>query len=330
MTRPEILAAMRKARWGKKARAERQEIIDRIRPSCECHGEDLGFRKITSCPLDDGVGEAKIAHFACTRGKPWHYEYRLWPDGNKVTKVGPGQYGWRDENGPYKRTRSRHPEAMASAGVRERISGGIKRAWNKPGYRARMAKMAKNRWRGPEYRARMTAHLRRMGHLPHIREQRRATAARLANDPNYKKVQAETAKRRWAGVSPRKRRRWVRNIRKGLSRTEVRKVISEKSKSYWTKHKAELAELRAKVAEATLANGNKPKGRRKQTDESRRYFSTGEMVEKKLASGMELTAARRSVASAMRISYSSVVRYHKQFRSLMTRDKNKKVISITG
>jgi hypothetical protein len=71
-------------------------------------------------------------------------------------------------------------------------------------------------------------------------------------------------------------------------------------------------------------------GRDKSAEEDKRYFKVGEMVEKKITSGIELTAARRLVANAMKISYSSVARYHKQFRSGVTRHGNTGMISITG
>jgi hypothetical protein len=60
----------------------------------------------------------------------------------------------------------------------------------------------------------------------------------------------------------------------------------------------------------------KSRGRHKEPEEGRQYFKVGRMVEEKLASGKELTTARRATARETEISYSSVVLYHKKFRRL--------------
>jgi hypothetical protein len=72
-------------------------------------------------------------------------------------------------------------------------------------------------------------------------------------------------------------------------------------------------------------------GRPRQSEQSKRYFKIGQMVEEKIASGDELTAARRLVALETHISYGSVVRYHKQYRGVQSpRDRNPHMVSITG
>lgn len=76
----------------------------------------------------------------------------------------------------------------------------------------------------------------------------------------------------------------------------------------------ELANLRM-LALTSAKQTPKKVGRTAQPEEERRYFSVGKMVETKIASGKQLTAARQAVAQAKKIAYSSVVRYHKQFRN---------------
>ena len=72
---------------------------------------------------------------------------------------------------------------------------------------------------------------------------------------------------------------------------------------------AERIRAEAKPKEPRRSPGARTKGK-----ENQEYFKAGKMVEENVASGMELTAARRLVARAMDIQYPSVVRYHMKFR----------------
>jgi hypothetical protein len=74
--------------------------------------------------------------------------------------------------------------------------------------------------------------------------------------------------------------------------------------------RAELAELRAKAA-----TGSRP-GPAKKAHDERQFFRIGELVQAKIDNGKDLTAARRAVALSKNLKYSTVVRHHKQFRSL--------------
>jgi hypothetical protein len=67
-------------------------------------------------------------------------------------------------------------------------------------------------------------------------------------------------------------------------------------------------------------HSNTKRGPKEKPEESKRYFIIGKLVEQKLASGLELTAARRRVAKDAGITYRSAAVYHKTFRKL-TRNK---------
>jgi hypothetical protein len=84
-----------------------------------------------------------------------------------------------------------------------------------------------------------------------------------------------------------------------------------KRKAQLQAERAELAELRAKAA----TTGSRP-GPAKKAHDERQFFRIGELVQAKIDNGKDLTAARRAVALSEKLKYSTVVRHHKQFRSL--------------
>ena len=57
----------------------------------------------------------------------------------------------------------------------------------------------------------------------------------------------------WGNLTPHRRKKQIKRTTAGNYRPEVQKLIGEKSKASWAQRKAELAELRAKVA--SLGNG---------------------------------------------------------------------------
>src|ERR1035437_1650683 len=69
-----------------------------------------------------------------------------------------------------------------------------------------------------------------------------------------------------------------------------------------------LADKEAQLAKAKLQSSAKDK-------EEKQYFKIGKLVDEKMARGKALTAARSAVAAAEGIAYSSVSRYHKQYRA---------------
>jgi hypothetical protein len=77
----------------------------------------------------------------------------------------------------------------------------------------------------------------------------------------------------------------------------------------WKAHKEGQSSQQLRIAAAPAKPGPKTK-----PEENKRYFRFGIMVEEKVASGMEVTAARRLVAKAVGITYNSMAGYHKKFR----------------
>jgi hypothetical protein len=76
----------------------------------------------------------------------------------------------------------------------------------------------------------------------------------------------------------------------------------------------EVRAAREKTQLQSAAPHPPKRGRKITPNAGRQYFKVGSLVEENLASGMELTAARRLVAKDAGVQYGSVVRYHREFR----------------
>lgn len=150
------------------------------------------------------------------------------------------------------------------------------------------------------------------------------TAARLYHAANRERINAtERAQRLRNGkkYAAKQRARYAAN-------PEKQRAIAKRSRE---KHKPEILRRdreRAKRQRELVAKAQKilegfdrgaakapaKRGPKRKSEASRKYFKVGNLVEENLASGMELTAARRLVAKTAKIAYLSVVRYHMRFR----------------
>ncbi len=140
-----------------------------------------------------------------------------------------------------------------------------------------------------------------------------------ANRPEDK--QKTTAFLRTLHKNPTIMKQRTESLKKTLDAPEQRARLTRQSHK-WREYLTTVLEAAKKKAAKV------GRGRPQSAEENKQYFKVGEKVEQKLAAGMELTAARKSVAKAEGMNYGSVVNYHKQFRGRMTRHRNTGRISI--
>jgi hypothetical protein len=134
-------------------------------------------------------------------------------------------------------------------------------------------------------------------------EQDRLAAAKRSADLRVKAAAADEAKRMVLDL-----------------RAEV-----DAAKQAVTEKEANLADLKAKAAadhilaqqgQQQLPTAAKAtRGAKKKTEASKEYFRVGNLVQEKLTSLKDVTAARLVVAKNEGLKYQTVVRYHKMFRN---------------